>query len=679
MSGRRARRKRQEKPRPSRKLIAVAPDDRGDLKDRQLTSLIRAFAREGVLSQIKIWHHGYDDVKTILERIDDGGDDSDTNSATDADTDTEAKEKAERDAARARVKGRPESLDPRTFLVVQTALTELGEPGYIASVAHAIRFRLSKHAAKILDIHPDFYELADGRTFWDVKGTDEERTVAFTKSAEAIYERVHSAYERLSDLVEPYPGAASRSARKWSDVKALIDALDAEGVAMRKERLSWLLNALLRASLHRYSREERRFILKNWGGSLAIDGTAVPLNCPKGWGGLSKENKKKNPDWLHHPEAMAGWHIRTGNHAGFEDDGKTPVSPDQLKKADWAYEAHFAVMCGDEHHQRPIPRIALGMSFDIPAGRIGENSFTALESAFVVMNENHVSPGTIVADRAVLPGAQYDKFKQPARKMGFKFCHDFRKDQLGKYDAPHGIKQIQGRLYCPGTPDAMANAARNLRTRNERAAAKAGVAPEDLRDFEPDKTYDAQRARLANFELTVKEPTNKNGRTRVACPATTAGGGVDCPLRALFPDNKTRTQVTNPPAMPGEICTSHQAALSMHHTDTTGKYAMDYVLGSPEWRTMMGNRNDVEGYNKAIKKDGLGDGARRPYRGYAKQALSTAQHAFATNVRRIREFLTGHFRASQPTVDPEPTPPTTPGIQNIELDEDLSPPDQLAA
>lgn len=98
---------------------------------------------------------------------------------------------------------------------------------------------------------------------------------------------------------------------------------------------------------------------------------------------------------------------------------------------------------------------------------------------------------------------------------------------------------------------------------------------------------------------------------------------------------------------------------------------------------MTGQRELVEGFTASMKEsdhEALGDGKRRPVRGFAKQALLVAILVFARNVRAIRTFIQayGHILDPQPT-DPGPQHPSSAQDHTMGLDnEDLPPPDVIA-
>ncbi|WP_143338076.1 hypothetical protein [Demequina sp. NBRC 110054] len=652
--------------RVSRKLKRIQSDDRNDLKPLHLDNIDMGLSHNDVAAQIRVWQFG-------------------SGTATPG-------------------PGKPESLSLYSFLILWSAVTEDGSPAPIRDVAHAMRYRLTQESAEKLGITDDVYLLTDGRTFWDVKNTDEEETVTFEVSPDALYGRAHSAYTRLMKLVEPYPRVATQHARAIMDVEADVEALESSGFADNmRARMLWLMNAIVHGSLFRFNRAQRRVLLRHWRGSVAIDGTNVPAYAAKFTGGVRKEFRGIRSRKRHHAEAMAGWYVRTGDHGGLTDDGTAPVSDAALKKALWAYEATIAVTVDDANADdaQRVPCLVFGISFDAPAFRIGENSLTALEALAKVASNHDISPGSVVADRAIMPNAKPEKFKEPARKMGFKSCHDYTVNQLGKMAGPIGTIMVEGRLRCPGMPEAQIDATKNFRARQE-ADAEEPIPEEqsdDAESAEPDGTYRQQLDRRAMFNIKTDGPANRDGEIRISCPATDPHGNVRCPLRelvvskienraqkakfeAIMNDGRTRVDVENPPdeAVAGEICLAHQASHKVKLDEVTGKYHQDYEYKSPEWQRMYGKREHVETFNKDVKEDGLDDTKRRRGRGMAKQAIATALFFALTNVKRIRAYLNVHRIEHGPIpTDPGPTPLKRRYSDTTTSDEDLAPPNQVAA
>lgn len=608
--------------------------------------------------------------------------------------------------------GRPAKITFEALLIVLLAIVEGGEAPHLANIAKAIRFRLTQHDAKDLGIPAEVYEItgdAEGRAFWELDEDDWD-TATFVIAPDKLYDWVQGAFTRLTDRLEPYPGVAGPKARPAGKVQDDIDALDEADVALKKERLETVCNAIVRASLQRLPRYHRRWFMQYWHGAVTIDGTNVPIYTHKDTGGLSEKNRKLHPDWTHHAEAMGGWYIREGNHAGYDDDGVTKLGEKYLKDRKWAYELHVAVAIKSIKSKGPVPNVALGMAFDAPAGRIGENSLTALLSATQVCHDMDIKPDIAVGDKAILPSSKWETFQKPARALGWRFAFAFRKDQHGNIvpatpkktspkgkgrrgtitamkgtpDPLRGAKMVDGEILCPGAPQEYIDAEKDFQY------GRIDKATRDQR-LEEREAYKATRT----------ERWNRDGRSRHACPATTLGGKVKCALReqliariessdrrerfqAIIDAGKDRTLVENPPAHPGDICTTHQDDVAITLDSNTGKYALDVEFNSKNHLFMTGQREVVEAFNASMKEsdhEALGDRKRRPVRGFARQALLVAALVFARNMRAIRTFIHayGHILGPQPT-DPGPQHPSGPTDHTTGLDnEDLPPPDVIAA
>lgn len=612
----------------SRKSRAVVHTDRGALSVNQVARIFKAFHIGGVFENVSKLRYGSGIVGPR--------------------------------------RGRPESIPIEAVLVVLAALIETGQAPLLTNVAQAMRHRLDYASAALLGLPPDIYDLTGetrGRTFWDVKGTDDEEGAMFVVSSQTLYDRTQAAFDRLASLVEPYRGVASREARPWADVARRLDELDPDEVEAQRRRLFELMNRIVRASLLRFSRGDSRTILRSWRGDIAVDSTKVPIHGPEGKGGVPTYLRAEHPNWPHHPEAMAGYYVRQGNHAGFEDDGVTNLGHAGLREVVWAYEAHVAVAITPRDSPRNVPNIALGVSFDSPAGRIAENSLTAVRSVTEVCEELGTRPGFIVSDRAIFPGSKYEKFQKPVREMDWKVAGDYRKDQLGGVRPPRpprngmrrplaeaesisdplrGLRMVEGDLYCPGMPPALVSAEADRR--------------DGLIDTQ---THSDRMARRELYLATRKERFNREGRGRFTCPAITPGGHVSCPLRGFPVDDNVRTEIEHVPEQPGDVCTA-QGSVAVTLDDTTGKYAQDARYRSDEWSRLWGARNMVEGFNAALKEadhEDLENGARRRVIGFAKQALLVALMIYSVNVRRLRAFIIEMGEALTGLATPAPTRP----------------------
>ena len=85
----------------------------------------------------------------------------------------------------------------------------------------------------------------------------------------------------------------------------------------------------------------------------------------------------------------------------------------------------------------------------------------------------------------------------------------------------------------------------------------------------------------------------------------------------------------------------------------------------------------------AIKDDDhedMGNGGRRRYRGFAKQALVVALMVFSVNVRRLRDYINAYGKTGHDTpTDPGPEGAPQPRMVNADLTTDESPPHRTAA
>lgn len=274
---------------------------------------------------------------------------------------------------------------------------------------------------------------------------------------------------------------------------------------------------------------------------------------------------------------------------------------------------------------------------------------------------------------------------------------DYRKDQLGAIDPlkdknsdraksckplaqqqcePGPLKGallIEGDFYCPGMPNPFVDAQALFR--------RPKKDPKRIDSATRDERIDVR----AEYLLTRKEKLDADGRIRHACPATTAGGKLKCPLRReyVFADNADRTEVENPPTHPPEICDTKRRSVAIQLDDRTAKHVQDQRYRSREWYRRWKERNRAESFNASLKQkdhENLNDGARRPVAGFAKQALLAAVLVFTANLRTLREFMQKHGKQI-PAAPPEPDPcAPKPGTDRPTIfTEERPPPDRLAA
>ena len=146
-------------------------------------------------------------------------------------------------------------------------------------------------------------------------------------------------FHTMLDLVDPSPTPKNRRLddETFNRLTAQrIAELTEDEWAERYDRLEWLINALIEASIRLLPREVRRAFR----GSVGIDGTLVRAHSRpyiRRRGTKSKKGKKPEIE-LHSVDPDAGFYVRQADERDAGVDATTGRD-----KIDWGYEATFAV------------------------------------------------------------------------------------------------------------------------------------------------------------------------------------------------------------------------------------------------------------------------------------------------------------------------------------------------
>jgi hypothetical protein len=243
---------------------------------------------------------------------------------------------------------------------------------------------------------------------------------------DALYHRVHRAWQRLVAVIDPYPYPKHRLLTKdeWEEVQSKLDHTVAK---QKKEKLHQLCNRLLEAS-YGWALGKDPDAFAGFNNIYCIDATLVPAYGKRGTTLGSKYVSR---------EANAGWYTREGDHRDTGQGRRTKIV--------WGYEATLAVLAADSLDDR-FPRIVLGIGFGRPGVEVAEHARRIFAS---VVERNH-QPGWVVADRAYLPDSKDEKLQIPLREMGFELCFDYTVRQLGISESYRGAIQVEGGLVLSG-------------------------------------------------------------------------------------------------------------------------------------------------------------------------------------------------------------------------------------
>lgn len=475
--------------------------------------------------------------------------------------------------------GRPGSLNDRVVLVLLLVLALEGSPLLVTHAAAVVEHRLSGEARAMLGISPDRI----GNPVW--------------------YDRFWRAFHSLLDVIDPFPGPRNRllTVDEWADVMASRVPDESE---RKQERLDWVANQLLEASMRMMPRSVRR----KWKGNVCIDATPVAA--------FGKRGTTKRSDWVS-IEPDGGWYVREGDHRDPGDDrGK------QYRKTLWGWEATLAVMStNDPSGPDEFPYLVAAIGFGKPGADIAGHGVGAFGS---IVERGH-PVGMAIADRAYFPNSKPENLQLPLRALGYDLVFDYREDQLGITESYAGALQVEGAWYCPSMPQVLIEATIDFRVKKS-----------------IDKTTYAQRIeQRRRYLLRPKERADPDGYTPMMCPAAGGSATVYCPLKPPVGNIAGRSRISIAPSHPDKICTNRS---SVSFPPTAGaKYGQSLHFGSPEWHAMYAAaRNTIEGFNGYVKDanhDALDQPGRRRVRGQTAQHLFTAILVMSANLRKINTFL----------------------------------------
>ena len=498
--------------------------------------------------------------------------------------------------------GRPETFPTRAVLVGLMASVLTNQPLHLTRVTEILFRQLSPAWRKQLGL-PDPPE-ADDRQAW-----------------EALYRNVRTRFHGMLALVDP---SATMKNRRLDDdtFNRLMTQRRAELTeddwSERYDRLDWLINALIEASVGLLPREVRRA----FAGSVGVDGTLVrghsrPYVRKRG----TKSKKGKKPEIeLHSVDPDAGFYVRQAD----ERDAGVDATTGRDKIA-WGYEATFAVSgAATPEEDGLFPNVILGMTvLDQPGRSVGRHGAQVLAS----LAARGYRAGFLAADRA-FSSARAEEFQLPALALGYRPVYDYKIDQLGVQDQVDGFLQIEGDWYCPSIPEPLQEATRDNRNH---------VIDED--------TYRQRLTERWKYAARPKGKPDAEGHLRLQCPAAGSWPMARCPLKpkSLTRDTLGRLHIAvaaDIAKAPPKSCTQESVTVP---PSAGAKFHQELVFESPEWKCAYNSlRNTNEGMNGYIKDpahEALDDPGRRRIHGVAAQSLSVALLVVAANVRKSRLFL----------------------------------------
>jgi hypothetical protein len=500
--------------------------------------------------------------------------------------------------------GRPQVLPLHAVLVAMTTACYIGEPMLATAFCDILFVRISPGMRKKLNV-PD----PPGQ--FDIKGWN------------ACYKNVRTRlHVDLFDLVDPSdtPKGRRLSHAEYERIYAARKArrTDADRLVC-DDRLTWICNRIIEASLQQLPREFRRRWKK---GSVALDATPVKsfARMPRQVAGTVWGNRLEQK--CHSADPDAGFYQRTRTISGDTGEALGPTKS-TVKKSDWAFDLALVVAVPDNpDDELRIPPLVIGMTrLDVPGVEPGQNGIRALQD----ISSRGYPAGDLLCDRAY-SSAKPEKFQLPARSLGYHPNFDYRIDQLGIKASAAGFNQVEGGWYCPSMPDELTYATLDLRERRI-----------------SEEMYDARIEERRLYEARPKGRPDPEGFQRYMCPASDGCLVARCEnkpgsMRSPKPVGVRITLKPDVRANPPKACRQQSVMIG---PEAGAKFAQDLHYGSPEWKALYGMRNLVEGVNGYVKDgahEALADPMRRRILGVAAQSVFCAFLLFATNIRMIEAF-----------------------------------------
>jgi hypothetical protein len=481
------------------------------------------------------------------------------------------------EAALAHATGRPRPLPVRAVLTALLCLALDDRPLFLTDTTRLLFQQLPETSRRLLGV---------------------PGTATTERAFKAAYRRVRYCFGAIGSVMDPSPLPKNRRLTE-QDLKARARPMTPAQAQAARGRLEAFINALPEASISALTEEE----LGAYDGSAGLDATPVPL--------FSRGPSKRTGLCASDPDG--GWYVREGDHREREDDKGKP-----LRKISWALEATIATMARPPGARPAHPNLAAGLALTRPGEDPGGTGARVLAS---LAARGHKT-SWLGYDRAYTQ-ALPDRFRLPARALGYSPVMDYRADQLGIQANSQGALLVEGTWYCPALPEPLITATTRLRDH---------AITRDL--------YDQQITARYPHQLKHKDGPDAGGYQRLSCPAAGTRPRLICPLRqpSLTPRDG-RAKVLQPPPEPPRIC--RQTAITIA-PDIGARYRQDLPYGSPAWHKSYATlRNTIEGLNGYAKDpahQALAQPARRRVRGITAQSIFTALLLMAANIRKIRAW-----------------------------------------
>ncbi|MBG6059921.1 hypothetical protein RCH16_003383 [Cryobacterium sp. MP_M5] len=523
------------------------------------------------------------------------------------------------DAAAFSIGGRPSLISERAMLTGMLLLAKEGTAMHLTCVRDLFMFRLSDASRTLLGLQ------APSAAF-----------VGHIAEKNRWYANTSRAFHRINDLMDPFP-QERRHSKTYTQIQEILRAHDGVLADKRKARLDEFTKLFLVMTFNEQSRDIRRASKKV---DISFDQTYVGAPTKRGYSHKTlaqrvadeakvEEKRTLKPGPV---DAFVGWHVTTGERVDMpkgEIDNTAPNKKAGFANFRWGWEINIAVRVDSEAPgQHRFPGLAVAATMSLPNVRVAEEAVSLMRATKALGLEAGVGD----ADKQYWANSTPERLHDDALKEGFTPSTDYRITNLGAKGGYRGARFIEGGTYCPGTPEPLQNATKEL-----------------LGNIIDTATYRERIKSRTAFQLHVKEKPDAKGRVVLRCPALGPSPTVTCPLRELL---KTVTDKARPavdgadlPDFADKICTQHSVAFD---TAQFARTAQAFEYGTPEWDKFHTHaRNSIESLNNQIKSGGTEDiesASRRRVRGFGAAQIIVTILLTNFNLRKIAAFISDKIK-----------------------------------
>ena len=455
--------------------------------------------------------------------------------------------------------GRPRQLRASTVLLAMAFAIDEGRPAHLA---------------------------AGWRTLEDLFGATRLRLgAAVTRTGtlhEATYRQFAYAYRTMVRTLDAAPVPSFRGVAEDGRVAHLDAARHGVDAEAAQERLDWVLDQLVEASIpSRYKSLSR---------ALAVDWTDHET-----W---SRPRAKDDP--VPAPDPTASW-----GHA----KRNAPGAKDQLF---FGYYAQVATMVKEERGTE-VPELVRRIAFDSAS----TDPPAAMAQTLLRAYDAGVGPGDVLCDCGY-SNRDPKTFASLLRRAGASLVMDLHPHDRGPRGTHFGAIVSNGNLYCPATPRALLELGPLCRSASENETAD----------------HDERTKELSCYKLGRIARDDEDGAHRVMCPAVMEK--VRCPLReASMALDYTHPEVLQPPEHPPTCCVQKTISVPVE-IDAKRRQKHDYP--SKAHRLSYSRRTGSERTFSWIQDPASG-GVRRGWSRLFGRAPNALLYALVVVVRNVRLVL----------------------------------------